>query len=174
MKRISVYEIALSALACAFVVIFLTIGSYSEVLLFSGYLFSAVALMLPLSKQSFKGYALAYVGGCILALIFNSARFWDVLPFIVFFGLHPLVNELQLRIKINTWVACFIKALWFDGAMYLIWRFVFGMSTTLDFVDKYAIPVILIAGTLFFVFYDYASYKCRGVVNNFVARFLKK
>lgn len=174
MKKVSAHEIALSGIACAFVVIFLTVGAYSKVLLFSGYLFSAVALMLPLAKRSFGGYALAYVGGSVLALIFNSARFWDVLPFIVFFGLHPLMNELQLRVKINTWVACFIKALWFDGAMYLIWRFVFGMSTTLDFVDQYAIPCILIAGTLFFVFYDYASYKCRGAVNSFVARFLKK
>ena len=174
MKKISAYEIALSALACAFVVICLTVGSYSEVMLFSGYLFAAIALMLPLSKQSFKGYALAYVGGTILAFVFNAARFWDILPFVLFFGLHPLVNELQLRTKINTWVACFVKALWFDGTMYLIWRFVFGMTTNLDLVDKYVELVILIFGTAFFVFYDYAFYKCRGVVNTFVARFLKK
>lgn len=174
MKKITAYEIALSALACAFVVIFLTVGAYSEVLLFSGYLFSAVALMLPLAKQSYKGYALAYIGGGALALIFNAARFWDVLPFILFFGLHPLVNELQLKTKINTWVACFIKALWFDVTMYLIWRFVFNMTTPIAFVDQYVIPIILVAGTLFFVFYDYASYKCRGVVNSFAARFLKK
>jgi hypothetical protein len=174
MKKISAYEIALSALACAFVVIFLTIGSYSEVMLFSGYLFSAIALMLPLSKKSFKGYILAYVGGSILALIFNAARFWDILPFLLFFGLHPLVNELQLRTKINTWVACFMKALWFDGAMYLIWRFVFGMTTNLAIIDQYVEIVILVAGTAFFVFYDYTFYKCRGAVNGFVARFLKK
>ena len=130
--------------------------------------------MLPLAKQSYKGYALAYIGSCALALIFNAARAWDILPFIMFFGLHPLVNELQLKTKINTWVACFVKAMWFDVTMYLIWRFVFGMATPIAFVDQYVVPVILIAGTLFFVFYDYASYKCRAVVNNFAMRFLKK
>lgn len=174
MKRISAYEIALSALACAFVVIFLTIGSYSEVLLFSGYLFSAVALMLPLSKQSFKGYALAYVGGCILALIFNSARFWDILPFIVFFGLHPLVNELQLKTKRNRFLWFAIKALWFDVAAYVTWKFVFAITTEIAVIDRYIALIILVAGTLVFFAYDYALFKARIAVNALVKRIGKK
>ena len=174
MKKISAYEIALSALSCAIATILLTIGSYSEILLFTGYLFSCVALMLPLAKRSYGGYILAYLATCILSLIFNAARFWDLLPFIMFFGLHPLVNELQLKIRINRWVACAIKALWFDVTMYLVWRFIFGMTTTIDFVDQYAIPVILVLGTAFFVFYDYVMYKWRAAVNNLVYRLYKK
>ncbi len=174
MKKISSYEIALSALSCAIATILLTVGSYSEILLFTGYLFSAIALMLPLAKRSFAGYVLSYVATCILSLIFNAARFWDLLPFIMFFGLHPLVNELQLKIRINRWVACAIKALWFDVTMYLIWRFIFGMTTTLDVVDEYAIPIILIVGSAFFVVYDYLMYKWRATVNNLVYRLYKK
>jgi hypothetical protein len=174
MKKITAYEIALSALACGLSTVLLTVGVYSAALLLTGYLLSSAALLLPLAKKSYRGFALAYIATCILSLVFNVARFFDVLPFIVFFGLHPLVNELQIKWKINRYLAWAVKAVWFDGTAYLIWRFVFGMSTTLDFVDRYAVPCILIAGTLFFVFYDYASYKCRGVVNSFVARFLKK
>lgn len=174
MRKITSHEIALSALACALATIFLTIGVYSEVLLFTGYLLSSVALMLPLAKQSMRGYILSYIATCLLALLFNLGRFFDVLPFIVFFGLHPFINELQLKIKINKWIACGIKALWFDGAMYLVWKFVFSMTTSISFVDKYFIPVLLIAGTLFFVFYDYVSYKARGVVNTTVSRISKK
>ena len=129
MKKISAYEIALSSLSCAIATIALTIGVYSAILLFTGYLLACIALMLPLAKKSFVGYALAYGATCILSLIFNAARFFDLLPFIMFFGLHPLVNELQLKTKINRWIACFLKALWFDGAMYLIWRFVFAVTT---------------------------------------------
>jgi hypothetical protein len=92
----------------------------------------------------------------------------------MFFGLHPLVNELQLKIRINRWVACAIKALWFDVTMYLVWRFIFGMTTTIEFVDQYAIPVILVLGTAFFVFYDYVMYKWRAAVNNLVYRLYKK
>jgi hypothetical protein len=174
MKKLTAYEIALSALACAIAVIFLTIGVYTEVLLFTGYLFACVALMLPLSKQCYLGYVLAYIATCLLTLVFISFRFWDLLPFIMFFGLHPLVNELQLKIKINRWVVCAIKALWFDATMYLTWRFLFGMTTTVAFVDKLIIPIILIGGSAFFVLYDYLTYRCRGIVNVTVYRISKK
>ena len=174
MKRISSYEIALSALACAIATVFLTVGVYSEVLLFTGYLLSCVALMLPLAKKSYVGYALAYVATCILGLIFNASRFWDLLPFIMFFGLHPLVNELQLKIKINRWLACAIKALWFDLTMYLIWRFVFAMTTTIPLIDQYILPILLVLGSAFFIGYDYLTYQWRTAVNKLVARISKK
>ena len=174
MRKITSHEIALSALACALATILLTIGVYSEILLFTGYLLSSVALMLPLAKQSFRGYILSYIATFLLSLLLNIGRFFDLLPFIMFFGLHPLINELQLKIKINKWLACGIKALWFDGTMYIVWRFIFSMTTSVWFVDKYFIPILLVAGTLFFVFYDYVSYKARGVVNTTVARISKK
>ena len=174
MRKISSHEIALSALACAIATIFLTIGVYSEILLFTGYLLASVALMLPLAKESVRGYLLAYIATCLLSWLFNIGRFFDLLPFIAFFGLHPLINELQLKIKINKWIACGIKALWFDGAMYLVWRFIFSMTTSISFVDKYFIPILLVVGTLFFVFYDYVSYKARAVVNTTVSRIIKK
>ena len=173
MKKISSHEIALSALACAIATVFLTIGVYSEILLFTGYLFACIALMLPLAKNSYRGYILAYFATCILALIFNVARFFDLLPFIMFFGLHPLVNELQLKIKINRWVACVAKALWFDATMYVIWRFVFQMTTTIAFVDEYILYILLIGGTALFIGYDYIMYKWRFAVNTLVQRITK-
>lgn len=174
MKKISAYEIALAALSCALATIMLTVGVYSAILLFTGYLFGGIALMMPLAKKSYLGYALAYIATCVLSLIFNAAGFFDLLPFILFFGLHPLVNELQLKTKINRWLACGLKALWFDGTMYLIWRFVFGMTTTITFIDEYILPVIFIGGTLFFVAYDYMMYKWRFAVNMLVERITKK
>ena len=174
MKRISAHEIALAALACAVATIFLTVGVYSEILLFTGYLMAGIALMLPLSKGSYVGYVLAYLATCVISLIFGAARFFDLLPFIMFFGLHPLVNELQLNSKINRWLACGLKALWFDGTMYVIWRFVFSMTTTIPIVDQYILPILLIFGTAFFIFYDYLMYKWRYAVNVLVKRITRK
>ena len=174
MRKISAYEIALSALACAIATIFLVVGVYSTILLFTGYLFACIALMLPLAKKSYLGYALAYIATCILSLIFNVAGFFDLLPFIMFFGLHPLVNELQLNSKINRWLACGLKALWFDGTMYVIWRFVFGMTSTIALVDAYIIPIILVFGTLLFIGYDYCMFKWRFTINTLVNRIIKK
>ena len=174
MKKLSSYEVALSALACALAVLFEVVGAYSELLLFTGYLLSAVALMLPLSRKCYKGYVLAYVGASALSLIFASARFLEIIPFIVFFGLHPLVNELQLRSKINTWVACFLKAIWFDLTMYLLWFFLFDGMMINPLFNKYLIPIIFVAGTAFFVFYDYTMYRARMIVNSLADRFLRK
>lgn len=170
MKKITAYEIALSALACAVATLVLSIGVYSEILLFTGYLFAGIALMLPLAKKSFLGYVLAYIATCILTLIFISFRFWDLLPFILFFGLHPIVNELQLKTKLNRWIWCGLKALWFDGAMYLTWKFLFDMTTSVAWLDAYMLPIILIVGTAFFVMYDYVMYKWRAIVNTLVVR----
>lgn len=174
MKKLTSHQIALSALSCAFATILLTVGVYSEILLFTGYLLGSVALMLPLSKNSYLGYALSYIATCILTLLFSSFRFFDVLPFLMFFGLHPLVNELQLKIKINRWVACFIKAVWFDATMYVVWRFIFGMTTNIAFLDAYMVWIIAIVGTAFFVFYDYLTYRARAVVNVTVKRIEKR
>ena len=174
MKRITAHKIALSALSCALATIFLTLGLYVDVLLLTAYLLACVALMLPLSKNCYVGYVLAYIAKCILSFFFGASRFWELLPFIMFFGLHPIVNELQLKIKINKWVACFVKAIWFDATLYVIWRFVYVMTTPIPYLDKFIIPIILVVGTLFFIFYDYAAYKWRAAVNILVRRISKK
>lgn len=174
MRKITAYEIALCALACAFGTLCLTVGVYTEILLFTGYLFAGIALMLPLAKGSYLGYVLTYIATCVLALLFVAWRFWDMLPFIMFFGLHPLVNELQLKIKINRWVACAIKALWFDVTLYLTWKFVFGMTTSIPALAPYMVWIIAVLGTAFFVFYDNLAYRCRALVNTTVARIERK
>lgn len=174
MKKLSAHEIALSALSCALSTMLLTLGANLEVLLFTGYLFGSIALMLPLAKKSYVGFTLAYIATCLLSLLFVGGRIWDLLPFIMFFGLHPLVNELQLKIRINRWLACAIKAVWFDVTMFIIWKFVFGGLTPIPYVDEYIIPILLVLGTAFFVFYDYTSFKCRIAVNQLVARLNKK
>ncbi len=174
MRKITSHEIALSALACATSTILLVVGLYSEILLFTGYLFGSIALMLPLAKKSFWGYALAYIATCLLAFLFAPARIFDLLPFAAFFGLHPLINELQLKIRVNRWVACFIKALWFDGTMFLLWRYVFAVVTGFTFLDEYILPILLVGGTAFFIFYDYLMYRWRACVNTVVERIIKK
>ena len=171
---ITAYEIALSATSCAIATILLTVGIYSQVFLFTGYLFGGITLMLPLAKKSYLGYLLSYFSTCILSLIFASGYFFDLLPFAMFFGVHPLVNELQLKTQINRWLACFAKAVWFDIAMYIIWRFVFSMTTSVTLVDKYILPFIVVFGTLFFIAYDYAMFKWRFAVNRLVNRISRK
>ena len=174
MKKISAYEIALAALACALATLFLTLGVYSGFFLFTAYLAASIALMLPLCQQSYRGFIFAYVATSLLSLLFASFRFWELIPFVIFFGLHPLVNELQLKTKINRWGACLIKALWFDATVYLTWKVVFEITTSIPFVDKYIILIILVVGTLLFIAYDYFMFKWRIWASKLVRRISKK
>ena len=174
MKKISAYEIAIAALSCALATIFLTVGVYSGIFLVTAYLAASIALMLPLCQRSWRGFAFAYVATCLLSLLFASFRFWELIPFVMFFGLHPLVNELQLKTKINRWVACFAKAIWFDGTVYLAWKVVFAITTSIPFVDKYIILIILVVGTAVFIAYDYFMFKWRIWATEMVRRISKK
>lgn len=146
------------------------------------YTIAVLALMLPLSKQFFLGGFLAYAGTCILALALGAAaQFWNLVPFIMFFGLHPLVNCLQIRFKVNRILALVLKAVWFDCTLICGYFLVFGgmlggtflPQTLYDAVNKYIYLFIFTLGTLVFVVYDYLIFRCQSLVNRLVRRIKK-
>jgi hypothetical protein len=175
MRKISAQEIALSALSAALATVFLTLGTITPVLLFTAYLVACISLMLPLSRGSYLGYLFAYAVTGLLTLLFCGAGFiFDLLPFLLFFGLHPLVNELQLKFRWKKWIAFALKAAWFEGAMYIAWRFTFDMTTAIALPHEVVILLLVLVGTAFFYFYDYTTFKCRANVNLLVNRLLRK
>ncbi len=180
MKRPSrSFEIALSAIACAVAAVALTVGSYVDVLLLSGYLIAVFALMVPLSRDFFWGAALACVGAFLLAFFFCGFAIFQLLPFIAFFGLHPIVNRLQMKYvrKKPLHLLCFLgKAVWFDLAMWLAWVVVlvpiFGIdsATWYPFVMRYFYLVLFVGGTVFFAAYDTMIVLCQRSVSVIVRR----
>lgn len=176
------FELALSAVSCAVAVMFLLLGFWSDFLLATGYLAGTVALMVPLSKQFFRGDILAYIGTCVLTIIMGAAaRFWDLVPFVMFFGLHPLINALQIRFKVNRWLALAVKAVWFDFTLWVAYILVFNGilggayadSAFFAFVNKYILAFIFVGGTLVFIPYDVLVFDCQILVNKLVYRIKK-
>ncbi len=176
------FEIALSAISCAIASVFLSLGFFSGILLATGYLCGVIALMIPLSKQFYVGDFLAYAGTCVLTILFGAiGRFWDIVPFIMFFGLHPLLNALQVRFKINKWIALVVKAALFDFTLWvayiLVFDGVFGGAflpvNVYEFVNKYILLFIFVGGTLIFWPYDYLIFSCQNWVNKLVYRIRK-
>lgn len=175
------FEIALSGISCAVASGALSLGILSGWLVATGYVIAIIALMVPLSKQFFKGGFLAYAGTVILAVALGAAiKFWDLVPFAMFFGLHPLLNALQIRCKINRWLSYFIKALWFDctliAAYFLIYE-VGGVSLPEQIETIIAgwrlYVIIFTAGTAVFFIYDYLIFKVQIGVNALVYRIRK-
>ncbi len=175
------FEITLSAMSCALGVIFLYIGTLTIYILFVCYIAAELALMLPLSKQFYVGEVLAYIACCIITLLFGAiGRVWDLLPFIIFFGLHPIANALQLRFRINRWLAMVIKIVWFDAMLYVVYLVVFGgvlgadlSNPVLDFINKYIWLPIIVGGSIIAVIYDYLMFKFQVYINNLIYRIRK-
>lgn len=175
------FQIALSGISCAIAVAFLSLGILSGWLLATGYFVALIALMIPLSKQFFRGDFLAYIGTCVLTLILGAAvKFWDLVPFIMFFGLHPLLNALQIRFKINKWLAYAVKAVWFDCTLiagyFLI--YVLGGAALPEALEQILFGwrlyvVVFTAGTAIFFVYDYLIFKCQILVNRIVYKIKK-
>ena len=175
MKRITAHEVALAGISTAIATISLAVGNITAVLLFTGYLVASIALSLPLAKSSYVGYALAYAATVLLTLLIigTGGYFIDLLPFILFFGLHPLLNELQVKYRIHRLLALIVKTVWFDGAMLLFWWLIV-QTTGVTWLDAYALPIILIGGSTLFFFYDRTFFRLRFVVYALVKRISKK
>ncbi|MCD8295075.1 MAG: hypothetical protein LUE27_07535 [Clostridia bacterium] len=178
-RRASSFEIALSAISCAVAAAFLALGILSGVLLATGYFIGVIALMLPLAKQFYRGDFLAYCGTVILTVILGAvAKFWDLVPFIMFFGLHPLINALQLRYRWNRVVAFILKAIWFDCTLiagyFLIYNGFLGGNFLpegiAEWLNKYIYLVIFVGGTVLFFIYDWLIFKVQMLVNMVIGR----
>lgn len=158
------------------------VGYWSEILIASGYLFAMLALMVPLSKNFYRGAFLAYLGTVVLAIVMGAAaHFWELVPFVMFFGLHPLLNALQIKFNINKWIAVAVKAVWFDFTLWVAYILIFhsvlgGDSANtpfFKFINDYALVFIFVGGTLIFGFYDFVIFRCQRIVNRLVYRIRK-
>lgn len=147
--------IALSAIAAAFAVIFLALGAFVPVFDYSGIFIASVCMTLPLAKKSVWAGVMAYLAAALLSLVFVGGRFEITVSFAVFFGLHPIVNLLFDKIKLNRIIGLIIKDIWFIGSLLLLYFFFrdfVGFET--EVLQKYALPILIIGGGLLFIIYD--------------------
>ncbi|MCD8206109.1 MAG: hypothetical protein LUD29_05825 [Clostridia bacterium] len=179
-RGVGAFEITLSAMSCALGVIFLYVGTLTSYVLFICYIAAEISLMLPLTKQFYTGEALAYLACCIITILMGAiGKFWDLVPFIMFFGLHPLANALQLRFNINRWLAMVIKIVWFDATCYVSYLLTFKVmlggsdSAFFQWVNRYMWLVIIVGGSLIAVAYDYLMFRVQMMVNNLIFRVRK-
>lgn len=166
------FEIALSAIACAFAAAFLMLGTLDPFLLATGYLVATFALMVPLSKGFVWGASLCYLAAGLLAL---PVGFLKVVPYFVFFGLHPIANYLQRRFvkrPLLHGVLFVLKAAWFDLSLWLsfyVLNTLVGMPFP-ELVTEYLYWAIFLGGTLFFAAYDIMIFYCQKSADALIRR----
>ncbi len=146
--------IALSAVSTALGVVFLIIGAYFQTLDLSCLFMASLTVMLPLSKNSVKGAFLTYGATSILAFIFAVNRFHLSLLYLLFFGLHPIINYFHLKYGKKAWFLYLVKGALFLTACYLM-VYAFTMFIVTNEIINQILPVfVFVVGTLFFIAYD--------------------
>ena len=162
--------IALSAISTALGVVFLIIGAYIQTLDLSCLFMASLAVMLPLSKNSVKGAFLTYGATAILAFLFAVSRFHLALLYLLFFGLHPIINHFHLKDIKKQWYLFIVKGVLFVGACYLMF-FAFSMFIVENEIISSILPwFIAVIATLFYIVYDFIMIRFQKMTGSIVKR----
>ena len=160
--------VSLSAVSSALALICLVFGSYVDLFSLSCLFMASLALMLPLAKGYKMGAFLAYLATGLLTMIFVGIIPHVIIPYVMFFGLHPLVNHLQKQYKINVVLATLVKGVWFIGTLYVMY---FATTMFVDvhpIIERYIHYFLTIGGALIFVIYDSLMIRFQKSVNAIV------
>ena len=162
--------ISLSAVSTALATICLVLGSAIDLFSLSCLFMASLALMLPIAKGYKIGGFLAYIASGILTMVFIGIIPQVLIPYAMFFGLHPLVNHFQKQLKVHVIVATLIKAVWFIGTLYVMYFATKMFIAPHPLIEKYIHYVLIIGGALGFVVYDSLMVRFQKSINAIVYR----
>ncbi len=162
--------IALSGLSSAFALIFLIIGGYFPTFDISCLFMASLMVMIPLAKNTIKGAILCYISVFLLSFIFTFGHFEISIAYGLFFGLHPIVNYLQVNKIKKTWIIKVIKVIWFLIVAFLMFYLLKMFIVENEFINKFLPIVILIGGSVFFVMYDFVMLRFQKNLNVVIKR----
>ncbi len=162
--------IALSGLASAFALIFIIIGGYFPTFDISCLFMASLMVMIPLAKDTIKGAILCYISVFLLSFIFTFGHFEICIAYGLFFGLHPIVNYLQVKKIKKTWLISIIKTIWFLVIAFLMFYILKMFIVENEFINKYLPLVILIGGSVFFIVYDFVMLRFQKNLNVIIKR----
>lgn len=170
--------IALSAIATAFSVVFMSLGALIPAFDYSGIFMASLCVMIPLSKKSAKAGFLTYAATLCLSCVLvgaTTARWELIVIYGLFFGLHPTVNYLFREKNFNKYIALLIKTAWFIGVLILIYNvftdFLFDASfLQKEWVKKYICLILVVGGGALFVVYDFLMLRFQRITDALVAK----
>ena len=162
--------IALSGLSSAFALIFIIIGGYFPTFDISCLFMASLMIMIPLAKSTLKGAFLCYISVLLLSLIFTFGHFEVSIMYGLFFGLHPIINYLQVHKIKKVWLITIIKTVWFLIVAFLMFYLLKMFVVENELINKFLPLVILVGGTGFFIVYDYVMLRFQKNLNVIIKR----
>ncbi len=162
--------VALSGLAGAFALVFIIIGGYFPTFNISCLFMASLMVMIPLAKDTVKGALLCYIAVFLLSFIFTLGHFEISIAYGLFFGLHPIINYLQVKKVKKTWIVIILKTIWFIIVAFLMFYVLKMFMVENELINKYLPLFIIVFGGLFFVVYDFALLRLQKNLNVIIKR----
>ncbi len=162
--------IALSAVSTALGVVFLVIGAYFQTFDLSALFMSAIAMMLPLSKNSIKGALFTYFATALLSFCFALSRFYVPLLYVAFFGIHPIINYIQLKSEKKLWFLYIVKGIWFIGVTFIMYYALTMFVVEIEFIQRFIPIILIIAGMIMYIAYDFIMIRFQKMSFNLIKR----
>ena len=123
------YQVALGGVTCALGVIFMVLSYYFQIGDLPLMALSSLMLLMPLKKGMFKTAGLCYVAVSLLTFLLTG-NFVAIIPYLVFFGLHPIEIALFDRYRVHRVLQALIKLIHCNAALFVIFTFTTIFVTT--------------------------------------------
>lgn len=176
MEKISGKEIALSGITAAFAVITVVLSHFVSVLTLTFLALSSVVLTLPMMVDSLRGSVFAYVAAAGLSFLFVG--YVAAMPFILIFGLYPILDHILWKYLKKRVFVLPIEVL-FANLSFLATFYAIGLTLgdfpivdTLPDWGKYL--VIYVGVTVAFVIFHFAFTLLYDLLKKRLAPVLKK
>ena len=144
--------IAISAIAAAFCGVLVGMGGYLGDFDFSCFLLAGIALTLPLYRDSVWGCVLAYLAGSFIGLLFSGFNFVRIMPFLIWFGIHPVLGCVLARKGVKPWIIYLIELVLLEISVFLLLRFTTMLVVKAEFLNENSWLFYLIAAPLLWIY----------------------
>lgn len=155
------YQVALGGVTCALGVIFMVLSYYFQIGDLPLMALSSLMLLMPLKKGMFKTAWLCYVAVSLLTLLLTG-NFVAVIPYLVFFGLHPIEIALLDRYGVHRAFRLLIKLIHCNAAMFVVFTFTSIFVTT---GEGFPLWSYYLMGNLAFFMYDWLVVRIYSKLN---------
>lgn len=154
-KRL-VFELTLSGLSVALILIFLVGAQFSPVMKLTFFALAGISLLLPCIAESFWGLLMSFIAGGSLSLIFSPV---NIVPFALFFGLQVILMYICKRWLKNKWyISLPLKVAILEIGIFGIFK-LYGISYIENLFDNfgwnYNYWFVMLITLPFVVAYDY-------------------
>lgn len=164
-------KIALCGLSAAIGSLFLSFVLIAPTIKLSLFVLASVAVMLPLSKKLYGGAFLTMLATSFIGFITGGLLVF--LPYILVFGIHPIINALLEKIKITKFdmvIKIAIKLVYFIGILFLLFKLAYIADLFLIELQFYILALIV---GLAFIPYDILMQTIQKRVNYFFEKNIK-